>query len=312
MLSRRLLRIKVVKALYSHFKSESDSPSTSEKNLKTSIDRTYDLYHQMLWLVVDVARYAEKRIELGRQKKLPTYEDLHPNTRFIDNEVIRQLEESKTLGEYLQKKGLGWVQYPEVIKSLYNALIASDYYKKYMESTETSYRADLQLVENFFTFTVEDNPQTEDAVEEQSILWADDMDFALIMVVRTLDNFRRNQRDVPLLPEFKNEDDEAFAPELFRKTLRNYDQYIGDIEKFTQNWDVDRIAFTDNLIMATAIAELVNFPSIPVKVTLDEYIEIAKYYSTRGSSNFINGILDKVIEMLEKEGKINKAGRGLL
>lgn len=312
MLSRRLLRIKVVKALYSHFKSESESVSTSEKNLITSIDRTYDLYHQMLWLVVEVARYAEKRIELNRQKKLPTREDLNPNTKFIGNEVIRQIEESEALGDYLGRKKLGWVKYPELIKSLYNSLVESDYYKKYMDGGDASYRDDLQLVEDFFTLTVQDNEPVEDVVEEQSILWADDIDFALFLVVRTLGNFRANQRDVPLLPEFKNDDDRTFGPELFRKTVRNYKEYIVYVDEFTRNWDVERIAFTDNIIMATAIAELVNFPSIPVKVTLDEYIEIAKYYSTRGSSTFINGILDKVIEKLGQDGKVAKAGRGLL
>lgn len=312
MLSRRLLRIKVVKALYSHFKSESESIATSEKNLVASIDRTYDLYHQMLWLVVEVARYAEKRIELNRQKKLPTHEDLNPNTKFIGNEVVRQIEESKALLEYLDRKKLGWVKYPELIKGLYNSLIESDFYEKYMDADTSSYREDLQLVEDFFTFTVQDNEAVEETVEEQSILWADDMDFALFLVVRTLGNMRANQKDIPMLPEFKNDEDKAFGPELFRKTARNYKEYIAYVDEFTRNWDVDRIAFTDNIIMVTAIAEFVNFPSIPVKVTLDEYIEIAKYYSTRSSSTFINGILDKVIERLTAEGKVAKAGRGLL
>lgn len=312
MLSRRLLRIKVVKALYWHFKSERMTAAASEKNLQASIDKTYDLYYQLLWLVVDVARYAEKRIELARNKKLPTHEDLHPNTRFVGNEVIRQIEESETLGAYLEKKGLGWVRYPELVKSLYKLLLDSDYYKAYMSADRCDYRDDLKLIEDFYINTVQDNEALEEAVEEQSILWADDVDFALFLVVRTLGSFRRSQTDIPLLPEFKNDDDRQFGPELFRKTLVNYDEYVKYIEQFTQNWDVERIAFTDNLIMAAAMAELTGFPSIPVKVTLDEYIEIAKYYSTRGSSTFVNGILDKVIEKLMAEGKIAKTGRGLL
>ena len=312
MLSRRLLRIKAVKAVYAHLKSESDSLMVSEKNLINSVDKTYDLYHQMLWLIVEVARYAEKRIELAKQKKLPTYEDLNPNTKFIDNAVIRQIEESKVLTDYLERKSLGWVKNPELIKNIYNSMVGSDYFKAYMSTPGHTYREDEKLVENFFLNEAEDNEELEMVLEEQSIFWADDLDFALIMVMRTLGSCRAHQEDLPLLPQYKNEDDQEFVRELFRKALVNFQSYLGYIEKFTQNWDVERIAFMDNVIMATAIAELVSFPSIPVKVTLDEYIEIAKYYSTPGSSLFINGVLDKVIEQLTEEKLIAKTGRGLM
>lgn len=286
--------------------------SVSEKNLKNSIDKTYDLYHQMLWLVVEVARYAEKRQELARNKKLPTYEDLNPNTKLIDNAVIAQIADSESLISYLERKSLGWVQYPQLIKGLYEDMVGSDYYKAYMKSGEGSYSEDRRFVEEFYLNTVEDNEALEAVVEEQSIMWADDVDFALIMVNRTLGMCRKNQEDIPLLPQFKNDDDRDFITELFRKSLVNYKEYLSYIEQFTRNWDVDRIAYMDNIIMVTAIAELVNFPSIPVKVTLDEYIEIAKYYSTQSSSLFVNGVLDKVIAELKEEGKVAKTGRGLL
>lgn len=312
MLSRRLLRIKAVKALYAHFKSESDSISASEKNLTQAIDKTYDLYHQMLWLIVDVARYAEKRLDIARNKKLPTYEDLNPNTKFVDNAVIAQIANSDRLVAYLERKALGWSQYPELIKSLYDSMSASDYYKEYMASEEHTYNQDRKFVEDFYLNTVEDNEALEAAVEEQSILWADDVDFALVMVNRTIGMCRKSQNDLPLLPQFKNDDDQAFVKELFRKAILNYDEYLSYIEKFTQNWEVERIAYMDNIIMVVAISELVNFPSIPVKVTLDEYIDIAKFYSTRNSSVFVNGVLDKAIAVLKEEGKISKSGRGLL
>ena len=266
----------------------------------------------MLWLIVDVARYAEERIELGRKKKLPTPEDLNPNTRFIDNAVIRQIGNTRQLTDYLDKRSLGWVNYPELVKKLYAELVASDYYRDYMSASGSGYRQDVKLVEDFYVKTVSDNALLEEVVEEQSILWADDVDFALVMVVRTLGDCRASMTEVPLLPEFKNDDDREFVRELFRKTLVNYKEYLSYVEKFTQNWDVDRIAFMDNLIMTSALAELLNFPSIPVKVTLDEFIEIAKYYSTPGSSLFINGVLDKIIESLKAEGRVNKTGRGLL
>lgn len=312
MLSRRLLRIKVVKTLYAHFKSESQSLIASEKTLINSVDKTYDLYHQMLYLIVDVAHYAQQRIELGRNKKLPTEHDLKPNMGFVENRLIEQLEISDALGTYLTRRKVGWVKYPELIKNLYNAMVDSDYYKCYMEKSELTYKDDVRLVEDFYTKTIDNNEQVEDVLEEQSILWSDDMDFSLIMVVRTLGNCRSSQTDIPLLPQYKNDEDEQFLRELFRKTLVNYDANLGYIEKFTQNWDIERIAFVDNLIMATAMAELTSFSSIPVKVTMDEYIEIAKYYSTPGSSLFINGVLDKIVEALTKEGSIEKIGRGLI
>lgn len=312
MLSRRLLRIKVLKALYAHFKSESDSLIASEKNLMFSIDKTYELYHQLLWLIVDVATWAENRIELGRKKHLPTEEERNPNTKFIENRVVALLRGSENLTDYLAAHKLGWIQYPELIKSLYNSMVASDYYKEYMSSPTRSFKEDRKFVENFYTQTVDGCEELENVVEEQSIFWADDLDFANIMVVRTVSNMKASQTEVDLLPEYKNEDDREYAKELFRQTVIHYNEYYKYIGRFTKNWDVDRIAFMDNLIMAATVAELIAFPSIPVKVTFDEFIEIAKYYSTPSSSTFINGVLDKVVEALREEGKINKSGRGLL
>lgn len=312
MLSRRLLRIKVIKALYAHFKSESDSLATSEKNLTSSIHKTYELYHQLLWLIVEVADVAQNRIELGLRKHLPTPEELHPNTRFVDNRVVAAIRNSKTLTDYLDRYKLGWVQYPELVKKLYAEMVASDYYKTYMADEKTSFKKDLRLVRDFYLHTVDASEELEEVVEEQSILWADDTDFANILVLRTLDDMKATQDDLPLLPQFKNEDDAQFAQTLFRETVLHQASYFEYIDKYTSNWDVERIAFMDTLIMATAMAELVSCPSIPVKVTLDEYIEIAKYYSTPGSSTFINGVLDKIVEEFRQEGRIEKAGRGLL
>ena len=164
MLSRRLLRIKDVKALYSHFKSESDSLIVSEKNLMLSIDKTYELYLQMLWLVVEVANYAENRIELGRRKHLPTPEELNPNTKFVDNRVVAALRESNALTDYLQRKKLGWVQAPELVKKLYHAMVESDYYRKYMDAPARSFKEDVRLVESFYTRTVGESEALEEAL----------------------------------------------------------------------------------------------------------------------------------------------------
>ena len=312
MISRRLLRIKALKALYAHLKSESDSLMASEKTLVASIDKTYDLYFQMLSLIVEVARYADERQQAAMQKKLPTYEDLNPNRKFVENSVVHLIAESDSVNDYLAAHKLSWARYPELIKALYSQLEQSEYYKKYMLSQERSFREDLALVTDFYTNELESSEMLEEVLDEQSILWNDDLGFALIMVTRTLSNMRPSHRDVKVLPKFKSEEDLDFAMELFEKAAVNYDSNLEVIEQFTRNWDIERIAFMDNVIMVTAMAELVSFPSIPVKVTLDEYIEIAKYYSTASSSTFINGVLDKVVTMLTEEGRINKSGRGLI
>ena len=312
MISRRLLRIKALKALYAHLKSESDSLMASEKTLVASINKTYDLYFQMLSLIVEVARYADERQQAAMQKKLPTYEDLNPNRKFVENAVVHLIAESDSVNDYLAAHKLSWARYPELIKALYLQLEQSDYYKKYMTSQERSFREDLALVTDFYTNELESSEMLEEVLDEQSILWNDDLGFALIMVTRTLSNMRPSHRDVKVLPKFKSEEDLDFAMELFEKAAVNYDSNLEVIEQFTRNWDIERIAFMDNVIMVTAMAELVSFPSIPVKVTLDEYIEIAKYYSTASSSTFINGVLDKVVTTLTEEGRINKSGRGLI
>ena len=312
MISRRMLRIKAIKALYAHLKSDADSLMASEKTLVASIDKTYDLYFLMLSLIVELAHYAEQRQELARKKQLPTYEDLNPNRKFVENSVIRLIDSSDAVNDYLAARKLSWAQYPELIKTLFAQLEQSEYYKAYMSRAERSFRDDLALVTDFYTNELESSEILEDVLDEMSILWNDDLGFALIMVTRTLSNMRPSHTEVKVLPKFKSEEDLDFAMQLFEKASLCYADNLLYIEKFTRNWDVERIAFMDNLIMATAVAELVTFPSIPVKVTLDEYIEIAKFYSTASSSTFINGVLDKVVASLQEEGKIQKSGRGLI
>lgn len=312
MLSRRLLRIKVIKSLYAHLKSGSTSMAASEKTLLQSIDKCYDLYFLMMSLVVDVARYAESRQELAKQKQLPTHEDLNPNRRFVDNRVIHLIANSDEINDRLASRRLSWAQQGDLIKYLYNNLIKTDYYKSYMTSAEDSFAADLKFVDTFFREGLESDEQIESTLDDMSLLWNDDLGFALIMVVRTLSGIRESSARIKVLPKFKSDDDEEFAKTLFEKSLLQYADNQTIIDMFTRNWDVERIAFMDNLIMSIATTELTSFPSIPVKVTLDEYIEIAKFYSTASSGIFINGVLDKIVGELTEQGKIRKSGRGLI
>lgn len=311
MLSRRLLRIKVLKSLYAHLKSDSTSLKVSEKQLVESINKAYDLYFQMLSLVVEVARYAEGRQELAKQKRLATYEDLNPNRRFVDNGVVQLLASSEALGDELATRKLSWANHSNIIRDIYNRLVESDYYKRYMSASVSTFSDDRQFVEEFYT-ALNNDEELAETLDEMSLLWNDDLAFALYMVVRTVSTLKHNHTDIKLLPQFKSEEDLEFAKTLFVKTLVNFEQTQEVLDKYTKNWDVERIAFMDNLILVTAITELITFDSIPVKVTLDEWIDIAKYYSSPTSNVFVNGVLDKAVAELREEGTIKKSGRGLL
>ncbi len=311
MLSRRLLRIKVAKALFAHLKSDADNLIASEKTLMASIDKSYDLFFQLLALPVELGRYARQRQEIAKAKKLPTFEDLNPNMRFVDNAVIRIIANSDAVNDYLTVHKLGWERHPDFIRTLYGQLVESDYFTDYMTQQDASFEADRRFVEDFFK-ELQCCEALDTVLEEISILWSDDLPYILVLVLRSLASLRSAQSELKIPSKFKSDDDPAFVKTLFEKSLVNYDKYQDYIEKFTSNWDVERIVFMDNLIIGTAMAELTEFPSIPVKVTLDEWIEISKYYSTPGSSTFINGVLDKIVESLTAEGRIKKSGRGLL
>lgn len=306
------MRIKAIKALYAHLKTEADSMMVSEKSMLASVDKAYDLYFQMLALPAELVRYAESRQELARKKMMPSYEDLNPNTKFVENSVIRLLANSDAIGDYTAARKLTWAAYPELVKSLYNQLASRDYFKAYMSNSERSFKEDLELVSRFYCDELQECEALDEALEEMSILWTDDLPFILIMVMRTLQNLKPSHLDIKALPKFKNEDDSDFVRHLFEKSLLHFNDHLRYIENYTQGWDVERIAFMDNLILAVALTELTEFPSIPVRVTFDEYIEISKFYSTPGSSTFINGILDKMVASLTAEGRIQKAGRGLI
>lgn len=311
MLSRRLLRVKVTKCLYAHLKSGSDSLKASEKNLVESIDKAYDLYLLMMSLAVDVARYAESRQELARQKKLPTYEDLNPNRRFVDNKVITLIANSDAVNDALSARKLSWARNADIVKEIYGRMIETNYYNEYMAASICTFSDDRKFLEAFYT-SLEEDEVLADTLDEMSLLWNDDMSFALYMVIRTISSLKQSHTEVKLLPKFKSEDDLEFAKTLLTKALVQYDDNQELVDRFTQNWDVERIAFMDNLILTIAIAELTTFESIPVKVTLDEWIDIAKHYSSPTSSNFVNGVLDKIVAELTESGRVKKSGRGLL
>ncbi len=313
MVSRRLLRIKVLKSFYSYLKSDSHSTLNVEKEVAFSIQKTYDLYHYLLLLLLELADYAQLKIDLGKQKYVPTEEDKCPNTKLVDNLLIQLLRENEALRKYCQSGKLSWADTPELIKKIYGKLIESDYFKSYMSEPSRSFKEDKQLLINILVNEFEDCEELYDTLEDKSIFWVDDVEFALSMVVKTLNEFKPNQSSgTTLLPLYKSDDDKQFPIRLLRRVIAEYEVNTPLIERYTKNWDVERIAFMDIVLLQLAIAEAIEFPNIPVKVSIDEYIELSKYFSTPNSSIFINGVLDKIIQELMKEKRIVKAGRGLV
>ncbi len=312
MLSRRLLRIKALKALYAHLQCEGDNLIASQKLLFESIDKSYDLYFLLLKLPVAMAEYERKRQDTAKEKHLATYEDLNPNTKFVDSALIQLLDTSDAVNDRLSARKLGWSGHSEFIKSLFAQFSDSERFRGYMSSGESSLKEDLELLEFFYVEILQSNEEIESVIEEFSIMMSGDLSFVLPLVVRTLSSIKPSHSDVKVVKKFKNDEDMEFVKELFQQALVNYCEYQKYIERFTSNWDLERVVYMDSLIMVVAMSELINFADIPTKVTMDEFIEISKDYSTPGSSQFVNGILDRVTNSLMEEGRINKSGRGLM
>ncbi len=314
MISRRIIRIKVLQVLYAYYTSPDKSINNTEKELFFSIQKTYDLYHYILQLPVELVNHANSLIELRKKKHFPTEEDLNPNLRFVNNQVIGHLRSNKSLNKYLEQSKLGWHDEPKLVRKLYNSMLETDFYAEYMSSPEQpGYADDKKLLELLFGEVILQSDDLNLLLEEKSIYWNDDLDFVISMIIKTVKKFKEfGDSDQALLPFFKDEEDREFAKNLFRKSILNHQELKKIVERHTLNWDVERIAFIDNMILELAMVEFLYFPSIPTKVTLNEYIELSKYYSTQKSRNFINGILDKSLKALKKEEKIIKSGRGLI
>jgi len=311
MISRRLLRVKALQILYACRASENDSLHNTEKELIFSIEKSYDLYHLILLLLVDISNYAVQRTDIARSKYFPTDEEANPNTRFINNRIITRISDSRKFVQYLETRKIGWSNEEELIKSLYRNLLEWNVYQEYMNIPEDSFNQDKKFIGRMVAELILPNEYLQQVLEEQSIYWNDDLEFIGSMVIKTLSRWKENG-EIPILSMFSNEDDRLYVIDLFRKTVLHADEYQDLIKKFSENWDFERLAVMDILIMQMAISEAIHFPSIPAKVTLNEYIEISKYYSTEKSSYFINGILDKIFLLLRTDEKIKKTGRGLI
>lgn len=299
--------------LFAYFKSENTSYTNSEKELLYSINKTYELYHYLFLLIIDVVDYAESKIDIAKQKRIPTYSDLNPNTKFLTNKVVKQIASNQELIKYTNNHKLSWINYPELVKSIYNDILAFEEYAEYLQNPELSYNDDKKFIISVYEKIISNSELLYQILEEQSIYWNDDVEFVISMIIKTIQDFKETEKQNAKLQElYKNEDDVTFVKTVFRKTILNHEQNMALIEKYIKNWDIERIAFLDMLLIEMAVTEITEIQTVPVKVSFNEYIEISKYYSTPKSRIFINGILDKIINNLKTENKITKKGRGLV
>ncbi|HET6244371.1 MAG: transcription antitermination factor NusB [Bacteroidetes bacterium] len=314
MLSRRQLRSKCLQALYAYFQSDNTNIATGEKELIHSIDKVYDLYLYQLSLLMEVVAFADLKLQDAKQKRLPTPENLNPNTKFVDNKLIAKLKINRQLQQALAKNKISWTHEKEYVENLFQEIKKSPEYDLYINSGENSFDEDKNFIIKAFKKHIAESELVEQYFEEKSIYWSDDIELVDSMVVKTFKSFSESSDEFhPVLKLYNDEEeDKEYVLQLFRKAIIHSGEYEKIIAEKTQNWEVERIALMDILIMKMAICELLNFSSIPVKVTLNEYIDISKRFSTPKSKVFVNGILDKLIADFKAMNKIIKTGRGLL
>jgi N utilization substance protein B len=312
MINRRHIRLKVMQSVYAMQQSHTSDLIKEEKFLKFSIQKMYDLYVLNLQLLVEVQKFASKKIALSKKKILATKEDLNPNTKFVENRLLNQIKDSVSLEGYVELNKLNnWDIEEEYVKIIWEQLSTSKLYDEYMSSSENSYHEDRIFVVNFFKEIIAPNEKLADYYEDTMISWVDDIPFVNTWVVKTL-NKQKKENPFVLGQLYKDDQDKKFVSDLFNKVMLNHHKYEDDIREKTPNWEADRIADIDMILIKMAITEFLHFSSIPSRVTINEYIELAKDYSTNKSGYFINGVLDKIAKDYTESNKMVKIGRGLL
>jgi len=315
MINRRFLRIKTFQALYAYFQGDDNDLGRREKELFLSLERIYDLYLLFFKIGGELTHVFELKMEEAKQKKLPTEEDKNPNKKFVNNAIFKLFETNNKLNELTKNKKISWADDHELLLKFSNFLKEHPLYKKYLLTKETDFEEDKKFVVDFYKKIIPEYELLISTLVEKSIFWGlEEIDFALSMTIKTIKKTNKtSDASFTILNLYTDKkEDEKFVKDLFRKTIADDKANSKLIADKTKNWDVDRIAMIDILLMKMALTELINFKSVPVKVTFNEYIELTKNYSTQKSKGFVNGILDKLVADLKNEGKLNKMGRGLL
>ncbi|WP_099464941.1 transcription antitermination factor NusB [Parabacteroides provencensis] len=302
MINRILIRIKVLQIVYSYYQNGNGDLKVAENELLFSLQKSYDLYHYFLLLIVEVTNLQKRLLNTRKNKYMPTEAELNPNTRLTDNRFAAQVEQNDALKKYVSEQGISWSNDQDFIKAVLEQILDSDLYAEYLANKDDSYETDKEFWRTVFKKIICGNETVEDYLEDKSIYWNDDIEIVETFTLKTIKKFEeKNGSKQALLPMFKDMEDKSFAIQLFRQSLLKGKEFRERIEKHIKNWETERIANMDLIIMQVAIAEIMTFPTIPTIVTLNEYIDTAKYYSTPKSGTFINGILDSIVSELKKE-----------
>jgi N utilization substance protein B len=313
MVTRRFLRIKVLQALDAVEKNPKEDFHVSEKKLDRAIQDCQVLSVYFLSLLPEIVHYRTLRLEELKEKINPTEKDLNPNTKFIDNKVIKQIEENKSIQQFCKNHKIDWSDRYDFVAQIYAEIANSDFFLTYINSPKSNYQEDKEFVLDLLSKIFAESELLHWFLEEKNVHWFDDYNDALLAAYKNIENFNENlSKPATLIPLFKNDEEITFYKELFCKTLLYNAEYQKRIDEKLQHWESERLMEIDTILMKMAMCELTQFLTIPVKVTINEYIELAKLYSSRKSGVFINGILDSIVTDLKNEGLLNKMGRGLV
>ena len=306
MINRELIRTKVVQLTYAYYQNGSKNIDTAEKELMFSLSKAYDLYNYLLALIVGITHESRRHLEVAESKAKREGTPM-PSRKFADNRFALQLEQNKMLDDFMGTMKSSWNDEPEFLKKIYTQITETQIYKDYMESTEDDYQSDREVWRKLYRALIQDNTDLDALLEEQSLYWNDDKEVVDTFVLKTIKRFEeKNSSTQELLPEYDSEEDKDYARKLFRATIMNADEYQHFMSEASRNWDFSRLAYMDIVIMQIAIAEMMTFPSIPVSVTINEYMELAKLYSTPKSAGYINGMLDAIAHHLVETGRLLK------
>ncbi len=306
MINREIIRIKIVQLTYAYYQNGNKNIDSAEKELLFSLSKAYDLYNYLLALMVAVAKEAKRRLEIaeGKARREGTKP---PSTRFAYNRFTLQLEENRQLCEFIGNQNQTWADQQKFVGKLYELIEQSEIYKEYMSAPDDNYASDREVWRKIYRTLIQDNPDLDELFEEQSLYWNDDKEIVDTFVLKTIKRFdEQNGARQELLPEYDSEEDKDYARKLFRASILNGDEYQHYMSEASRNWDFSRLAYMDVVIMQIAIAEMMTFPSIPVSVTINEFVDIAKLYSTPKSGGYINGMLDAIARHLIKSGRLMK------
>ena len=307
MINRELIRLKLVQITYSFYQNGSKNPAVAEKELLLSLSRAYDLYNSMLLLMVELNRMALRMLEMRQSRARRLGESDFVSAKFVENRFMLQLESNKQLREYRENQRFDWSDQEEYVRSLYNKIEESEYYKEYMSSGKNSYEEDREVWRLIYRHLICNNEELDAVLEEMDLYWNDDKVIVDTFVLKTINRFTADSTDEqPLMPEYRDTSDQEFALRLLQKAIANKDYYYDLIASTTRKWDINRVALMDRIILQLALAEIISFPGIPVSVSINEYVEIAKMYSTSKSGKYINATLDNIAKRLIEENKLIK------